>query len=111
MKGSFQKKWKTAVSPPTIYRISQVQKNQTLESEIMSESLKREAAEQIHITVNIWKSYTCTGVKEMNIEAILVVKNTTELVLGITALGCWFKFCMGLNFFQALFQLWLQQCS
>ena len=47
----------------------------------------------------------CTGVKEMNIEAILVVKNTTELVLGITALGCWFKFCMGLNFFQALFQL------
>ena len=41
----------------------------------------------------------------MNIKAILVVKNTTELVLGITALGCWFKFCMGLNFFQALFQL------
>ena len=39
----------------------------------------------------------------MNIEAILVVKNTTELVLGITALGCWFKFCMGLNFFQAFF--------
>ena len=47
----------------------------------------------------------CTGVKEMNIEAILVVKNTAELVLVITALGHWFKSRMGLNFFQALFQL------
>ena len=33
MKGSFQKKGKTAVSPATIYRVSQVQKNQTLESD------------------------------------------------------------------------------
>ena len=48
MKGSFEKKRrKTAVSPPTQYRVSLVQNNQTLESGIMSESLKREVAEQI----------------------------------------------------------------
>ena len=45
----------------------------------MSESLKREAAEQIYITVNIWKSYMYTGVKEMNIEGIVAVKNTTNI--------------------------------
>ena len=33
--------------------------------------------------VNIWKSYMCTTVKETNIEAILAVMNTTELVVEI----------------------------
>ena len=75
--------------------------NQTLESDTWIRDNVRKSEKGSSRT----NSYMCTGVKEMNIEAILVVKNTTELVLGITALGCWFKFCMGLNFFQALFQL------
>ena len=32
-------------------------------------------------TVDIWKSYLCTAVEETNIEAILTVMNTTELVV------------------------------
>ena len=35
------------------------------------------------ITVNIWKSYMYTPVEETNIEAILAVTNTTELVVEI----------------------------
>ena len=49
MKGSFEKKKKkrkTALS--TLCRVSLVQNNQTLESGITSESLKREVAEQIY---------------------------------------------------------------
>ena len=33
------------------------------------------------LTVNIWKSYMCTGVEETKIEAILADMNTTELVV------------------------------
>ena len=52
IKGSFKKetKKKTAVSPSTLYRVSQVQKNQTLELGILSENLKREAAKQTYIS-------------------------------------------------------------
>ena len=35
------------------------------------------------MAVNIWKSYMCTAVKETNIELILAVMNTTELVVEI----------------------------
>ena len=37
------------------------------------------------MTVNIWKSYMCTAVEETNIETILAVMNTTELVVKIRA--------------------------
>ena len=51
IKGSFKKETKkTAVSPSTSYRVSQVQKNQTLELRILSENLKREAAKQTYIS-------------------------------------------------------------
>ena len=33
------------------------------------------------MNVNIWKSYVCTEVEETDIEAILAVMNTTELVV------------------------------
>ena len=33
------------------------------------------------MAVNIWKSYVCTAVEETNLESILAVMNTTELVL------------------------------
>ena len=50
-KGKFQKeRKKTAVSPSTLYRVSQVKKNQTLEQGILSENLKREAAKQTYIS-------------------------------------------------------------
>ena len=35
------------------------------------------------MTVNIWKSYTSTAVEETNIEVILAVINTAELVVEI----------------------------
>ena len=35
------------------------------------------------MAVNIWKSYVCTALKETNIELILAVMNTTELVVEI----------------------------
>ena len=35
------------------------------------------------MAVNIWKSYMRTAVKETNIELILAVMNTTELVVEI----------------------------
>ena len=35
------------------------------------------------MTVNIWKSYMSTAVEEMNIEAILAIMNTAELVIEI----------------------------
>ena len=36
-----------------------------------------------YMTVDIWKSYMCTAGEEINIEAILTVMNTTELVVEI----------------------------
>ena len=33
------------------------------------------------MAVNMWKSYVCTAVEETNIESILAVMNTTELVV------------------------------
>ena len=35
------------------------------------------------MAVNIWKSYVCAAVEETNLESILAVMNTTELVLEI----------------------------
>ena len=35
------------------------------------------------MTINIWKPYMSTAVKETNIEAILAVINTTDLVVEI----------------------------
>ena len=35
------------------------------------------------MAVNIWKLYICTAVEKKNIESILAVMNTTELVVGI----------------------------
>ena len=35
------------------------------------------------MTINIWKPYMCTAVEETNIEAILAVINTTDLVVEI----------------------------
>ena len=35
------------------------------------------------MAVNIWKSYVSTAVEETNLESILAVMNTTELVLEI----------------------------
>ena len=35
------------------------------------------------MAVNIWKSYVCTAVEETNIELILAVMNTAELVVEI----------------------------
>ena len=35
------------------------------------------------MAVNMWKSYVCTAVKETNIESILAVMNTTELVVEV----------------------------
>ena len=37
------------------------------------------------MVVNTWKSYVCTAFEEMNIESILAVMNTTELVVEIKA--------------------------
>ena len=37
------------------------------------------------MAINIWKSYMCTLVEEMNIEAILAAMNTTELMVEIQA--------------------------
>ena len=33
------------------------------------------------MAVNMWKSYVCTAFEETNIESILAVMNTTELVV------------------------------
>ena len=52
------------------------------------------------------KSYMGTAVKEMNIEAILAIMNTTELVDEIRPV--WKKIQARMNFFQALFQLLAQ---
>ena len=35
------------------------------------------------MAVNIWKSYMCAAVEEMNIEVILTAMNTNELVVEI----------------------------
>ena len=35
------------------------------------------------MAVNMWKSYVCTTVEETNIESILAVMNTTELVVEV----------------------------
>ena len=35
------------------------------------------------MAVNMWKSYVCTAVEETNIESILAVMNTTELVVEV----------------------------
>ena len=37
----------------------------------------------LYMTINIWKSCMCTAIEETNIEAILAVMNTTELVVKI----------------------------
>ena len=50
------------------------------------------------------KSYMGTAVKEMNIEAILAIMNTTELVDEIRPVWKKIQAHMDLNFFQALFQ-------
>ena len=36
-----------------------------------------------YMTVDIWKSYMCTAGEEINIEVILTVMNTTELVVEL----------------------------
>ena len=54
------------------------------------------------------KSYMGTAVKEMNIEAILAIMNTTELVDEIRPVWKKIQAHMDLNFFQALFQLLAQ---
>ena len=54
------------------------------------------------------KSYMGTAVKEMNIEAILAIMNTTELVDEIRPVWKRKQARMDLNFFQALFQLLAQ---
>ena len=54
------------------------------------------------------KSYMGTAVKEMNIEAILAIMNTTELVDEIRPVWKKIQARMDLNFFQALFQLLAQ---
>ena len=54
------------------------------------------------MNVNIWKSYMCTEVEETDIEAILAVMNTTELVVKINISTFQYCFKSSLN----LISLW-----